>query len=105
MPKKGTGYTLDTDKSNCTNGVVPTWDDDTYSAILNYENYNVTDYTRTKCNLYFKVKPPTVAKYITTLAQTDTTNLATDDYGNTRYVGANPNNYVGIDGDIWESLV
>ncbi len=27
MPKKGTGYTLDITKSNCTNGVVPTWND------------------------------------------------------------------------------
>ena len=104
MPKKGTGYTLDTTKSNCTNGVVPTWDDDTYSAILNYENYNATDYTRTKCNLYFKVKLPTVVEKIIELAQTDTTSLATDDYGNTRYIGDNPNNYVSIDGDIWRII-
>ena len=104
MPKKGTGYTLDTTKSNCTNGVVPTWDDNTYSAILNYENYNATDYTRTKCNLYFKVKPPMVSEYITTLASTDTTNLATDDYGNTRYIGKDPNNYVSFDGDIWRII-
>ena len=104
MPKKGTGYTLDTEKSNCTNSVVPTWDDDTYSAILNYENYNATDYTRTKCNLYFKLKLPTVVEKITKLAATDTTNLATDDYGNTRYKGADPNNYVSIDGDIWRII-
>ena len=104
MPKKGTGYTLDTTKSNCTNGVVPTWDDNTYSAILNYENYNATDYTRTKCNLYFKVKPPMISEYITTLASTDTTNLATDDYGNTRYIGKDPNNYVSFDGDIWRII-
>ena len=43
-------------------------------------------------------------EYITTLATTDTTNLATDDYGNTRYVGKNPNNYVSIDGDIWRII-
>ena len=43
-------------------------------------------------------------KYITKLAQTDTTNLATDDYGNTRYIGADPNNYVSIDGDIWRII-
>ena len=42
--------------------------------------------------------------YITTLAQTDTTNLATDDYGNTRYIGKNPDNYVSIDGDIWRII-
>ena len=43
-------------------------------------------------------------EYITTLAQTDTTNLTTDDYGNTRYIGADPNNYVSIDGDIWRII-
>ena len=43
-------------------------------------------------------------QYVTTLAQTDTTNLATDDYGNTRYIGKNPNNYVSIDGDIWRVI-
>ena len=44
------------------------------------------------------------AKYVTTLAQTDTTNLAVDDYGNTRYIGKNPNNYVSVDGDMWRII-
>ena len=43
-------------------------------------------------------------EYITTLAQTDTTNLATDEAGNVRYIGADPNNYVSIDGDIWRII-
>ncbi len=46
----------------------------------------------------------TAVKKITELAQTDTTNLATDDYGNTRYIGADPNNYVSVDGDIWRII-
>ena len=37
-------------------------------------------------------------------ASSDTINLAVDDYGNTRYIGANPNNYVSIDGDIWRII-
>ena len=54
---------------------------------------------------YAKELPkPTAVEYVTTLAQTDTTNLATDDYGNTRYIGADPNNYVSIDGDIWRII-
>ncbi len=44
------------------------------------------------------------AEYITTLLATDTTNLATDDYGNARYIGSNPNNYVSVDGDIWRII-
>ena len=54
---------------------------------------------------YAKELPkPTAVEYITTLAQTDTTNLATDEAGNVRYIGADPNNYVSIDGDIWRII-
>ncbi len=44
------------------------------------------------------------AEYVTTLAQTDTTNLALDDYGNTRYIGKDPNNYVEIDNEMWRII-
>ncbi len=57
MPAQGSGYQLDEEQSNCTNGVVPTWDYTTWSFVGNYSNYNALDYTRTKCNLYFvKIK-------------------------------------------------
>ena len=36
-------------------------------------------------------------------AKNDTTNLAVDDYGNTRYIGKDPNNYVSIDGEEYPS--
>ena len=45
-----------------------------------------------------------VTDAVTMLANYDTTNLATDDYGNTRYIGSNPNNYVSVDGDIWRII-
>ena len=41
---------------------------------------------------------------VTMLANYDTTNLAVDDYGNTRYIGADPNNYVSVDDDIWRII-
>ncbi len=44
------------------------------------------------------------AQYITTLSASDTINLATDDYGNTRYIGASPNNYVSVDGELWRII-
>ena len=53
---------------------------------------------------YCELNPNTAACQIETLAETDTTNLATDDYGNTRYIGKNPNNYVSVDGDIWRII-
>ena len=45
-----------------------------------------------------------VTDAVTMLANYDSTNLAVDDYGNTRYIGKDPNNYVSIDGDIWRII-
>ena len=105
IPKKGDGYTLDTEKSNCTNGVTVGWDNNTWTALVNYENYSATDYTRTRCNLYFKVKTSTtIADKIIELAETDTENLSTDDNSNVRYIGKDPNNYVSIDGELWRII-
>ena len=53
---------------------------------------------------YCDLHPETMACQVTTLAKTDTTNLAIDEAGNTRYIGADPNNYVSIDGDIWRII-
>ena len=60
MPRQNTGYKLDTEKSECTNGVIPKWDYALWEFRANYSNYNATDYTRTRCNLYF-VKESTVS--------------------------------------------
>ena len=54
MPSQNTGYTLNTEKSTCTNGVIPSWDNAGWKFIGDYHNYNATDYTRTRCNLYFE---------------------------------------------------
>ena len=54
IPSVGSGYTLDNKKSECTNGVIPDWDNESWTFKGNYTNYNATDYTRTRCNLYFK---------------------------------------------------
>ncbi len=53
LPKQNMGYIFDEENSNCTNGVIPTFDNSTWKFIADYTGYNATDYTRTKCNLYF----------------------------------------------------
>ena len=60
MPLQNTGYTLDETKSNCNNGVVPTWDNAGWKFIGDYHNYSATDNTRTKCTLYFNKTAKTV---------------------------------------------
>ena len=105
MPKKGTGYTLDTEKSNCTNGVIPKWDNSGWQFIGDYSGYNATDYTRTRCDLYFKKIDITAIDYIKELAKYDTETLATDEAGgNIRYIGKDPDNYVNVDGDIFRII-
>ena len=64
MPKQNTGYTLSEEKSNCTNGVTPNWNNATWTFEANYSNYNATDYTRTRCNLYFEKTSKVVSTVI-----------------------------------------
>lgn len=45
-----------------------------------------------------------LANTIVTLSKNDKSNLIIDDYGNTRYIGANPDNYVLIDGELWRII-
>ncbi len=69
MPSQNTGYKLDTEKSECTNGVIPGWDYANWKFTADYTGYNATDYTRTRCNLYF-VKETTVNTVLGTLTVT-----------------------------------
>ena len=105
IPKKGSGYTLDITKSNCTNGVTISFDENNYAVITSYENYNATDYTRTRCDLYFKKLDITLSDYIKALALYNSFDLTIDEAGgNIRYIGANPNNYVSVDGELWRII-
>ncbi|HIR74879.1 TPA: hypothetical protein IAB95_05225, partial [Candidatus Ventrenecus avicola] len=53
LPTQDSGYMLDEESSNCTNGVIPSWDYSKWRFIGDYSGYTTTDYSRTKCNLYF----------------------------------------------------
>ena len=58
-PLQNTEYTLDESSSNCTNGVIPSWNHSTWEFQGNYSNYNSSDGSSVKCNLYF-IKNQTV---------------------------------------------
>ena len=53
MPSRSDGYVFDEASSNCTNGVIPSWDYSSWTFEGDYTNYNAEDYNRTNCNLYF----------------------------------------------------
>ena len=126
MPMQNTGYTLDTEKSNCNNGVIPSWDNAGWKFIGDYHNYSATDNTRTKCTLYFNKTSKTVSTALGNIEVNtyipDFTKSACDDesceshekgiYETTDYDG-NPtyyyrgsveNNYVKFAGFYWRII-
>ena len=100
FPGVDSGYTLDIEKSNCTNGVSINFDDSNWQVNLNYKNYKAIDNTRTRCTLFFK------KTFIRDLIVESLTNndIFYDDYGNLRYMGSNPNNYILVDNDYWRII-
>ena len=87
VPTKSDGYVVD--KVVCDNDATGEWDDDKWGLLTT----NISK--RTKCNIYFITKPVPVLEKVITLAQSDTTNFASDDPGkNIRYIGADPDNYI-----------
>ncbi len=124
LPKQNMGYIFDEENSNCTNGVIPTFDNSTWKFIADYTGYNATDYTRTKCNLYF-TKTKTVSTVLGNLNvytyTPDFTNSAcdsstcesrekgifetTDDDGTSYYYrGSVENNYVYFANRYWRII-
>ena len=132
MPTKGSGYTLDTEKSSCTNGATPLLNMDDWSL----EVQNLTT-THTKCTLYFKESTPydeCVSKYgadsiqCSIIADVDTEGCpvvnedgtvevtsaestngylcsAPDDYGTSYYYRGNvTNNYVKFGDYYWRII-
>ena len=126
MPLQNTGYTLDEAKSNCNNGVVPTWDNAGWKFIGDYHNYSATTNTRTKCTLYFNKTAKTVKTALGnievntytpdfTKSACDDSNCeshekgifeTTDTDGNPTYYyrGSVENNYVKFAGFYWRII-
>ncbi len=87
IPGKNDGYIVD--KIVCDNDATGSWNNDSWGIVLT----NLTK--RTKCNVYFETKKPSLNEKVTTAMSNNPSMFATDDQGkNVRYIGANPNNYV-----------
>ena len=105
MPAKGEGYVLDKEKTTCTNGATVEWLDDEWAPKIN----NLTQ-TRTKCTLYFKegtfceINPNTGACQILAQGETEELKFDNTEDNNLRYIGANPNNYVTFNNELWRII-
>ena len=87
IPGKNDGYIVD--KIVCDNDTSASWDNDAWGIVLT----NLTK--RTKCNVYFETKKPSLTETITTATSSNPSMFASDDADkNVRYIGANPSNYV-----------
>ena len=104
FPSKNEGYLFDITQSSCTNGATVSWDEDSWSALVNFSNYQAGNLSKIKCTMYFK-KQLTATEYITSLANTSTDLIydGTSD-NNLRYIGADPDNYVSFNNELWRII-
>ena len=87
IPGKNDGYVVD--KISCDNGASASWNNDYWKIVLT----NLTK--RTKCNVYFETKKPSLTEVITTAMSSNPSMFATDDPGkNVRYISKDSSNYV-----------
>jgi len=95
IPAKDTGWAFQ--RAECTNGATAEWNYDRWAVLI-------SSTTKTKCTLYFEERQLAV-DYINTIAPT-TDSLLTDGTtdNNLRYVGANPNNYVSFNNELWRVI-
>lgn len=105
--------TVDLDFKDDTNEniLIPNPDGDGYITKLGiritspYE-YSKTDphYVESENMIVTKVNLTNLVDYVASLAAKDSSNLAIDHTTNIRYIGANPNNYVSFNNELWRIL-
>jgi len=108
MPLKDSGYNFT--KATCNNNATLDWDNELWEANVHFASFAETTNSRTKCTLYFDkvVFDPNKASgvdKIIHLAKTSS-ELAYDGTtdNNLRYIGANPNNYVKFNNELWRII-
>ena len=100
-----TDYTLDTTQSTCTykdGSAIPNL---TLSYDSDTKTFTITPYTTkgTKCTLYFE-ESKNATDTIESLYQDNQDILAYDEANNLRYIGADPNNYVLFNNELWRII-
>ena len=117
IPEKDSGYTLDLSESSCTNGVEVSFDYNTWSVKTNYNNYTYQNNERVKCSLYFKKRTFAESLVDCGALNKDAGTCIKENYyltdevvddettdNNLRYIGADPNNYVSFNNELWRII-
>ncbi len=98
-------YTLDTTQSTCTYKDGSTIQNLTLNYDSDTKTFTIAPYTTkgTKCTLYFE-ESKNATDTIESLYQDNQDILAYDNYDNLRYIGADPNNYVLFNDELWRII-
>ena len=100
-------YTLDTTQSTCTYKDGSTIQNLTLNYDSDTKTFTIAPYTTkgTKCTLYFEESKGTPAVDVIEEAYNTNPNmLAYDEANNLRYIGADPNNYVLFNDELWRII-
>ena len=96
FPPKASG--LKVSNIECKNGVTAEWDEELWGII----NINSNNNQKISCNIDFNFDG-TLVNYVKALSLFSDEVVA-DDFGNVRYIGTNPNNYVSFNNELWRII-
>ena len=109
MPLKDNADNLTFSYATCDNGAYVQWNENEWAPLVK----NLSK-SKTKCSLYFDQKINAI-EYVKSIAKNSNEDLAYDgkeslgeelgtDDNNLRYIGANPNNYIEFNNEIWRII-
>ncbi len=93
FPLKSSGYKVNS--VTCEDGATAEWNIDSWGIV----NITPNGAKKIKCNIDFKEL--TLIEYLKNLQSDE---LVEDDFGNLRYIGADPNNYVRFNDELWRII-
>ena len=118
FPSKDSDYYFES--GSCTNGVTIEWNNHVWESNLDYSHYepNNNMATRVKCTLHFKkshfsesvvacgIEGNNASSCISSYASDNPVDLAYDETSdnNLRYIGADPDNYVLFNNELWRII-
>ena len=96
FPAKDSGYIYD--KVMCENGGTGTWDSSNWQIKLTVAGPD-------ECTINFEKYVAPASEYVESLLASNPETMNNDDPdGNVRYMGANPNNYVSFNNELWRII-